>query len=138
MLTPQEEQEERDGVEILLAMMGGDVAADQALRVLRKYNGNVQKAADAILGGDRGEGLDATWSHLSQTSQETTEPKSTAIAPHVPQSSSSVIDLTNDDDEISRALQLSLETSQSEATFRPSDRAPDPAWQMVPSNVRRK
>ncbi|KAF9467199.1 hypothetical protein BDZ94DRAFT_1249830 [Collybia nuda] len=137
ILTPQEEQQEREGVELLLGMMGGDVVADQALRVLRKYNGNVQKAADAILGGDRGEGLDPAWSHLSQTSQETAfvEPKSTAIAPHVPQGSSSVIDLTNDDEEISRALQMSLETSQTETTFGPSDRAPDPAWQIVPSNA---
>lgn len=111
---------------------------EQALRVLRKYNGNVQKAADAILSGDRGEPLDPAWSHLAQTQDNayTTETKSTAVVPHVPQSSSPVIDLTNDDDEMSRALQMSLEDSQTEATFRPSDRAPDPAWQMVASNVR--
>jgi hypothetical protein len=133
----QEEQQEREGVELLSAMMGGDVAADQALRVLRKHQGNVQKAAEAMLGGDRGEDLGSAWT--LQASQETayTEPKSTAVAPHVPLgSSSTVIDLTNDDDDISRALQMSLETSQGETTFGPSDRAPDPAWQMVPSNVR--
>jgi hypothetical protein len=28
-----------------------------------------------------------------------------------------------------------METSQSEVKFGPSERAPDPAWQMVPSNL---
>lgn len=45
-----------------------------------------------------------------------------------------VIDLTGDDDEdLSRALQASLQDQGT--TFGPSDRAPDPNWAVVPSNV---
>ena len=50
-----------------------------------------------------------------------------------------VIDLTEDDGsvELKRALEASLSTAayQSSSQFRPSDRAPDPNWAMVPSNV---
>jgi len=43
-------------VENLTAMMGDAASnADIARRVLRKYDGDVQKAATAILEGDRGE-----------------------------------------------------------------------------------
>jgi hypothetical protein len=45
-----------------------------------------------------------------------------------------LIDLTTDDDEdLSRALKASLQDQGS--TFGPSERAPDPNWAMVPSNV---
>ena len=52
-----------------------------------------------------------------------------------------VIDLTGDpyDADLSRALAMSLDEDtqkSSEAVFRPSTRAPDPNWAMVPSNVR--
>jgi len=49
----------------------------------------------------------------------------------------SVIDLTvehDEDPEFKRAIQLSMENDQ-EPVFRPSDRAPDPKWAVVPSNV---
>jgi hypothetical protein len=51
-----------------------------------------------------------------------------------------VIDLTGDDGnaELKRALEASLSTSAyppSSSQLRPSDRAPDPNWAMVPSNV---
>ena len=48
-----------------------------------------------------------------------------------------VIDLTKDEDdkELARALQASLE-DQGTTTFGPSNRAPDPNWAMVSSNVR--
>lgn len=143
-LTPEEERKEREDVELLDSMMGGDVNPEEARRVLRKHKGDVNKAAEAILGGDRGEepvDNTAAWNQISyagQTQQTNTTPTSTAVAPHVPlASSSTVIDLTSDDDEYSRALQLSMETisSQTETKFGPSERAPDPAWQMVPSNV---
>lgn len=47
-----------------------------------------------------------------------------------------MIDLTKDDDdnELERALQASLAETQP-TTFGPSNRAPDPSWAMVPSNV---
>lgn len=59
-----------------------------------------------------------------------------AGVPQVTQApANTVIDLTTDEDDYSRALQLSMETSQSVTKFGPSERAPDPAWQMVTSNV---
>lgn len=52
-----------------------------------------------------------------------------------PERGSPAIDLTGDtEDDLSRALAASLEDQG--PVFRPSDRAPDPAWAMVPSNVR--
>ena len=52
-----------------------------------------------------------------------------------------VIDLTGNpyEADLSRALAMSLDEDtqkSSEAVFRPSTRAPDPDWAMVPSNVR--
>lgn len=136
MLT-QEEQQESDGVELLAGMMGGDFGLEEARRVLRKHKGNVQKAAEAILGGDRGEDVSTLW-NTSQISEEPL-PADNASPSGVSQatqaSSSTVIDLTSDDDDISRALQMSMETIPSEPTFRPTDRAPHPEWQMVPSNA---
>jgi Ubiquitin interaction motif len=141
MLTPQDvlKQESAD-VELLAGMMGGDFELEDARRVLRKHKGNVQKAADAILGGDRGEDT-STWWHRNpaQTSNESihADPTTSSSVSQAPQASSSkVIDLTaSDDEDMSRALQMSMETTAPEPTFGPSDRAPHPEWQMVPSNV---
>ncbi|SRR5229473_2959753 len=58
-----------------------------------------------------------------------------------PERDKSIVDLTgegNDDNvELRRAIQASLSTSAypPSSQFRPSDRAPDPNWAMVPSNV---
>jgi hypothetical protein len=53
-----------------------------------------------------------------------------------PASSSSVIDLTADDEELTRAIQMSMEdSSQAAPKFTPSQRAPNPDWQMVRSNA---
>jgi hypothetical protein len=58
-----------------------------------------------------------------------------------PEREKSPIDLTGDDDnnaELRRALEASLATasySQHAPQFGPSNRAPDPNWAMVPSNV---
>ena len=49
-----------------------------------------------------------------------------------------VIDLTGDDDsELAKAMAASLQDNQEGAstTFGPSNRAPDPNWAMVSSNV---
>jgi hypothetical protein len=137
MLTPQEERQESDDVELLAGMMGGDFGLEEARRVLRKHKGNVQKAAEAILMGDRGEEVSASW-NTSQTSQDTVHAdsaSSSGVSQANQASSSTVIDLTSDDDDMSRALQMSMETISPEPTFRPTDRAPNPDWQMVPSNV---
>ncbi|KAM6501179.1 hypothetical protein JOM56_004193 [Amanita muscaria] len=126
-----EEQAEQANAHILAAMMGGNLEEDMeiARKVLRKHNGNIEKAADAILQGDKGEDL---WQSFSaqNTGGRTNSPAQIPPAP-----SSRVIDLTADDDEMSRALQLSMETPQNQVRFGPSDRAPDPAWQMVSSNL---
>ncbi|KAF8635560.1 hypothetical protein AX15_000210 [Amanita polypyramis BW_CC] len=121
-LTPGDPQIEQENVQFLASMMGGDLDLEAALRVLRKHNGNVEKAADAVLQGDRGEDM---WLSTQDTS---------STLPQVPPAPSGrVIDLTEDDD-MSRALQMSMETSSNEVRFGPSDRAPDPAWQLVPPN----
>jgi len=122
-MTPEEQEQS-----LILASMG-DIDEHTALRVLRKHNGNMQAAADAILSGDRG---------ASPPPQ-----KVTSVDP-----AANTIDLTGDDndEEMKRALQLSMTMSNSvnavaaasntqTAQFKPSDRAPDPNWAMVPSNV---
>lgn len=110
-------------------LMGDVVDSEVARKVLRKHKGDVEKAADAILSGDRGE--ITAWT----PTQATQDASYAAPSPSIPALTlPSIIDLTGDD-EYTRALQMSMETSQSEPTFRPTDRAPDPAWQMVPSNV---
>ncbi|EEB89773.1 hypothetical protein MPER_12096, partial [Moniliophthora perniciosa FA553] len=51
-----------------------------------------------------------------------------------------VIDLTGDDqdEEMSRALQMSMETDMPETKFGPSNRAPDPNWAVVPTNTQQQ
>jgi len=136
-LTPQEEQQERENGELLASMMGDNIDPDVARRVLRKHNGNIQKAADAILEGDRGENVvwNSAHSQAGHDLKYLDSPPASSNQ-HITQAPpSTVIDLTSDEDELSRALHLSMESSQTEIKFGPSDRAPDPAWQVVPSNV---
>lgn len=58
--------QEQDAVATLLAMMGeGTVSPDDALRVLRKYNGDMDRTATAMLEGETGgvlESMDTSWS----------------------------------------------------------------------------
>ena len=59
--TPQEQE----AVATLQAMMGEGVSADDALRVLRKYNGDMERTATALLEGETGgvlEAMDTSWS----------------------------------------------------------------------------
>jgi len=122
-----EDQLEENGQ--LLAQIG-DVDVEIAKRVLRKHKGDMARAADAILEGDRGEPNVWDSQHRTTPDPQHTEGRSTAIAPHP---SSSVIDLTRDsEEEISRAIQLSLHAG---TQFKATDRAPHPEWQMVRSNV---
>lgn len=113
----------------------GDLEPEVARRVLRKHHGDVQKAADAILEGDRGEGLG--WPPPAEALPMRPE---TPLASQVEQighqaSRSEVIDLTSDDDELSQAMKAST-NPDNESKFGPSDRAPNPNWAIVPSNVR--
>lgn len=115
-----------------LAQMG-DVDIDTANRLLHKFNGDMEKAVDALLSGDKG--YETTWETPHRTSPEPqySNGKTTPAAPHT---SSSVIDLTGDhDDEYNRALQMSIQDSSSQPQFRRTERAPHPEWQMVVSNV---
>jgi hypothetical protein len=110
-----------------------------ARRMLRKHNGDVAKAADAILAGDSAADLSesqrrTTPDPMYSDGLDTTTPTASSIVTPVP--SSSVIDLTVDDEELTRAIQMSMEDSpQAAPKFTPSQRAPNPDWQMVRSNV---
>jgi hypothetical protein len=128
----EEEQLEEKGQ--LLAQIGG-VDVEVAKRVLRKHKGDMERAADAILEGDRGEPNAWESQHRTTPDPKYSDGRSTAIAPHP---SSSMIDLTGEqEEEISRAIQMSLQDSESGngTQFRRTDRAPHPEWQMVRSNV---
>ena len=132
MRTAEDEQKEKEDGELLVSMMGDDLDPAVAQRVLRKYNGDLQRAAEAILSGERAE--------------ETYWPASSGSEQTIP-TSSSVIDLTGED-EYRQGRPLTREKSESSATrtraepptnrtikFAPTDRAPDPNWQLVPANV---
>jgi hypothetical protein len=93
----------------------------------------VQKAADAILEGDRGEDHDPSWHSQienTQTRPMTPPPSSVKQQGHA----SSVIDLTSDDEDLSRALVASLEPHNG-TKYGPSQRPPHPDWAVVRSNV---
>lgn len=117
---------------ILAGMMGVD--NDQARRVLRKYKGDVEKAADAMLSGDQGDESPSLWQPSGESSQDPGYVDSFRDATHtVAQPPAlNVIDLTGDDND--RALKLTQ--AQSDIKFGPSERAPDPGWQVVTTNVR--
>jgi len=124
-----------------------------ARRVLEKYGGNVEKAADALLSGDRGlEDAQQHPQHHENLKKHRTTPepsyhesgRRTAVGPgpsanlNSVASTSGVVDLTGedeDDPQLRHAMELSM-GSQTTPQFQRSDRAPDPNWQMVRSNVR--
>ncbi|KAH9988118.1 hypothetical protein BJV74DRAFT_840135 [Russula compacta] len=138
--------------------MMGDGDPEVARRVLRKHNGDVQKAATSILEGDTGaeDPWPTDFGALTDVSTSVAGPSTpprkysrifcvvrillTALVASKPERDKSIIDLTGDDQsvELRRALHASLPTSAygpPASQFRPSDRAPDPNWAMVPSNV---
>ncbi|EMD37136.1 hypothetical protein CERSUDRAFT_65841 [Gelatoporia subvermispora B] len=122
-------EKEREAVFMLKGMMGDTVQEDVVLGLLRFHNGDADKAASALLEGNF-HGVHALPnSNTATTSGPRTPPPSKPEKPPV-------IDLTGDDDdkELSRALQASLEESQV-TNFGPSTRAPDPNWAMVSSNT---
>ncbi|OAX43748.1 hypothetical protein K503DRAFT_680461 [Rhizopogon vinicolor AM-OR11-026] len=127
-----DEVKESETIDMLIAVMDGGVDRDVARRVLRKFDGDVEKAASAMIEGDRGEETQSSlWTSSSQV--EISQPR--PLIPPRPNSPIN-IDLTGDDnDEFSRALRASLETASKEGPkFGPSERPPDANWAMVPSN----
>ncbi|OJA16555.1 hypothetical protein AZE42_00636 [Rhizopogon vesiculosus] len=127
-----DEVKESETIDMLIAVMDGGVDRDVARRVLRKFDGDVEKAASAMIEGDRGEETQSSlWTSSSQ--MEISQPR--PLIPPRPNSPIN-IDLTGDDnDEFSRALRASLETASNEGPkFGPSERPPDANWAMVPSN----
>ncbi|KAG1903591.1 uncharacterized protein F5891DRAFT_77642 [Suillus fuscotomentosus] len=132
----RDEAKESNNIELLIALMDGSVDHEVARRVLRKFDGDVEKAASAMIEGDRGEDTQSSlWTSHSQ--MEINQPRPLP-APAVRPNSPINIDLTGDDDnndELSRALKASLETASQEGPiFGPSERPPDANWAMVPSN----
>lgn len=117
-------------MELLTSLMGGGIDREIARRVLRKYNGDVDKAASAMFEGERGdELLWATSSQLDIGSQKQL-PAPTAVRPNSP------VDLTGDDDgDLQRVMRESMNTIQPRPVFGPSERPPDPNWAMVPSHT---
>lgn len=134
-------------VDKLVAVMGGELSPEVALTVLRANHGDVEKAALAFLEGDFSKPQQAAEAGMSGSGPRT--PPRECVSLHLtlrrkvdtvtiaskPENSHSVIDLTADDEdkELSRALAASLEDQAPH--FGPSNRAPDPNWAVVPSNV---
>ncbi|THH29499.1 hypothetical protein EUX98_g4690 [Antrodiella citrinella] len=109
---PPTAQENTD-VGMLLSVMEHNGSYDAALRILRRCGGDLDKALMIF--------------EAEQIVPRTPPPSKPE------RGSPPVIDLTGDgEDALSRALELSL---RDQPTFGPSDRAPDPSWAVVPSNV---
>lgn len=119
-------QLEDSAIEILSSLANVDL--NVARRVLQKHNGNADEAANALLAGDTGEDASApTWTQRHNTPErgyyDTDVPSTTNT---LPGGSQSTIDLTD-----------ASTYSTSVTKFGPSNRAPHPDWQMVPSDVGR-
>lgn len=140
-LTGEQEEIEKNNVDHLASIANVDVQV--ARRVFRKHKGDMEKAVDALLAGDVGQevGLTAWDGQRRNTPEplygaELSREQLTVPHSNAPLPSSSVIDLTVDDDEMARALELSMqESSQTLPQFGPSERAPHPEWQMVRADV---
>lgn len=150
-------------VQMLQSMMG-EMDAETVRQVLMRHNEDIEAAATAMLDTKEITEPTTAWPPNSsydsinldnsvlnpQMPRRTNTPRlpepglptsseqdNRTIAQ--PQKTTDIIDLTADlgenDGELARALQMSLEQEQPSQTFQPSNRAPDPNWAMVPSNV---
>lgn len=129
-----DEAKEDDHVEMLTSLMGGVVDREAVRRVLRKYDGDIDKAATAMIdSGERGEpDLPQLWRSNSQpdigAQKQLIAP--TAVRPNTPVT----VDLTGDDEgDLQRAMRESMTTLQTPPVFGPSERPPDSNWAVVPS-----
>ncbi|KZT08631.1 uncharacterized protein LAESUDRAFT_811244 [Laetiporus sulphureus 93-53] len=128
---PPTANEETD-VATLVAVSDGGLTVDAALSLLRRHDGDVEKAGAAMLESDamtRSVPMDVSQEAGTSAPMPTTSPTSKA------EEKPPVIDLTAEDEdkELSRALRASLEDQGPK--FGPSNRAPNDSWAMVPSNV---
>ncbi|KIK68227.1 hypothetical protein GYMLUDRAFT_35606 [Collybiopsis luxurians FD-317 M1] len=111
-------QEESEMISNLLAMIGGSESqAGDVLEVLRRHGGNVERAADALLGDELTSSTSAmTGVGSSSTSMALVPFNQPSARPNTPVG---VVDLTKDDamdvdeDEMKRALAMSLQDSGS-------------------------
>lgn len=130
-----DEAKEDGHVEVLTGLMGGVLDREAVRRVLRKYDGDIDKAATAMIdGGERGDALPQLWRSNSQpdigAQKQLIAP--TAVRPNTPVT----VDLTGDDDgDLQRAMRESMNTIQPQPVFGPSERPSDPNWAVVPSQV---
>ncbi|KAI0340340.1 hypothetical protein BDW22DRAFT_1360280 [Trametopsis cervina] len=128
--------EEQGKVQQIIEIMGDGCDSGRALTFLRRNGGNVEKTLSALL--DSAADSAPTTSTLNDYS-ELRAAAAGVVAPHNTSPSqmdqAPVIDLTaaDEDENLSRALKASLEDQA--PTFGPSERAPDPNWAVVPSNV---
>ncbi|KAI0767227.1 hypothetical protein C8Q74DRAFT_941235 [Fomes fomentarius] len=132
-LAPPTPQEIAD-IAVLDTMWGGSLDTNRALALLRKHGNNLDRTATALIEGETGDPDDfSDLPHLEPLEAPVIGPGPRTPPPSRPENP--VIDLTRDDDpELTRALRESLESSTA-TSFGPSNRAPDPNWAMVPSNV---
>ncbi|KAI6014460.1 hypothetical protein PISMIDRAFT_26984 [Pisolithus microcarpus 441] len=130
-----DEAKEAENVKLLTEMMGDHSDREVARRVLRKYEGDVEKAATAMLEGERGDDDQShqLWSSVSQ--MDVVSHKQPSV-PSIVRPNTPVVDLTGDDDrDLQRAMKESMSTLQQPApVFGPSERPADPNWAMVLSN----
>ncbi|KAJ7202684.1 hypothetical protein B0H12DRAFT_1162588 [Mycena haematopus] len=129
-LPPQEALEwktnkEREDGRMLAEITGTDF--DRALHMLRKHDGDMEKAANSLLNGavedaeerSREESLASIKQDFGHLFDQNKAPDV-----DVPARSNVVIDLTGDDDD----------PPMDATRFRATTRSPDPAWQLVPTN----
>ncbi|KAI6165217.1 hypothetical protein EDD17DRAFT_1556658 [Pisolithus thermaeus] len=130
-----DEAKEVENVKLLTEMMGEHSDREVALRVLRKYEGDVEKAAMAMLEGERGDDDQSRqiWGSVSQMDVVSHKQPS---APSFARQNTPVVDLTGDDDgDLQRAMKESMSTlPQPAPVFGPSERPADSNWAMVLSN----
>lgn len=130
------DESERANVELLSSMMGGSLDPDAARKVLRRFHGDLQKAATALIEGDNTNDIDLDLDFPPPLTNP--GPVHTDTTLHHVTPTHRVIDLTaEDDNDLSMAIKASMNQNVRDTGthFGPSERAPNANWAMVPSNV---
>lgn len=118
-------------------LMGGELDQKRGLEVLRQTGGDITKAIDILFSEAPSGGAEVQ--HV-ETASSSTQP-SRALAP-LPEDmgpfAESLISSETEEEQINRALQMSLGNDVEPATqpqFGPSNRQPDANWSMVPAGA---